>query len=201
MQQIGRAADGAAPTIHYGQAKLNGTIHGGVIDVGGHRETIVATESAVVWPSPDRVRQALVPSGDFERAYEASRRRRGHVRTANALIREGDQVWVSNEGFVSAVEPRRWLARQRSRLVLFAVACIVLAAVSTGLALWPPVFGLASKVGAFSGLVFFLLVQPAGTAVRDMTLPPHRAVHRTVWTTDAASSGSASSSAPGVAQA
>ncbi|HZO12649.1 MAG TPA: hypothetical protein VFB62_05315, partial [Polyangiaceae bacterium] len=51
----------------------------------------------------------------------------------------------------------------------------------TYLALYPPIFGTVSIVGGALGLVFFLLVQPAGTAIRDAVRVPSVAQLRGSW--------------------
>ena len=47
--------------------------------------------------------------------------------------------------------------------------------------LHPPVFGLVSTIGAALGLAFFLLVQPAGTALRDAVKLPSAPITRGTW--------------------
>ena len=49
------------------------------------------------------------------------------------------------------------------------------------MALWPPVFGLVSTLGGALCLAFFLIVQPAGTALRDAVRVPSRAIVRGQW--------------------
>jgi hypothetical protein len=61
------------------------------------------------------------------------------------------------------------------------VGVLAVAGACTAVALTPPAFGTISKIGAALCLAFFLLVQPAGTAVREAVRAPSRALLRGRW--------------------
>ncbi len=73
---------------------------------------------------------------------------------------------------------------RRARFVRFVFVPAILAGAAgcTALALTQPVFeSVASKLGGLLGLVFFLVVLPAGTAIRDFMREPSRRFVRGVW--------------------
>jgi hypothetical protein len=82
---------------------------------------------------------------------------------------------------LSAFDPRRWLAGKALLLALFVVAETAAAAACTFVALSPPPFGLVSTIGGALCLAFFLLVQPAGTMVRDAVQTPSRSLLGGRW--------------------
>ena len=79
-------------------------------------------------------------------------------------------------GWATVLEIRRApLPGPRLAAIVLGIAGILAAAAGcTALALRAPVFGPVSTVGGAACLAYFLLVQPAGTALRDFARAPRR---------------------------
>jgi hypothetical protein len=202
VDQVGRAAaDGE--TIVFHDRSAAGEVRGGALEVEGSGEVLVPAQGeagAEVWLDAALVARAgACPSTEaYERAVDPARKARGFSRTLVAEVGVGATVYASGtlrreaEGqvlapppggrlLVSTVDPRAFCARKAALAAAFIVAVLLLAAACTAVALWPPVFGTVSTVGGALCLVFFLLVQPAGTALRDAVLVPGRAPVRGRW--------------------
>jgi hypothetical protein len=160
--------------------------------------TVAPAIEAEVWvPREAAAAAGACPSAArFDEAYPHARKARGYSRTVEAMIRQGEAVWLARgaqpageEGsaeamapaLLSTMDPRAWARSRMALLAAFAAGEIAVAAGCTALALLPPAFGTISKIGAGLGLLFFLLVQPAGTAVREAVRPPSRAIVRGKW--------------------
>lgn len=115
---------------------------------------------------------------------------RGFDRAVTVPVAAGARVFVSagRPGgiLVASMDPRALLARKAALGAGFVAAELLAAAGCTALALWPPLLGLVSTAGGVLGLLLFLLVRPAGAAVRDALLLPSRAPVRGVWARPAA---------------
>ena len=176
--------------ILFADRSAEGEVFGGVVELeGGRALEIEATREAEVWV--DRaalLRAAECPSDEaFDALYEGARKARGAARTVSAAIEKGQEAYVlepptGGAMLIAAFDPRRWIAGKVRLLALFIAADLAAAAGCTFLALFPPAFGLVSKIGGALGLVFFLLVQPAGTMVREVVRTPSRALLRGSWT-------------------
>jgi len=142
-----------------------------------------------VWPDRAAVRARLGEGMNAE-AWTQAAKGRGHVRTLSSEIEEAPVwvggVWTEREDgwsvsppasrplLVAFLDPKAWIAQARNELLAFASATVGALLVLTGLCLWPPVFGPVSTAGAALALIFFLLVQPAGTWMRGRTVEPAR---------------------------
>jgi hypothetical protein len=187
VAQIGRGkGDGV---IHLSDASHRSEVFGGVIELddAGERLTLAAGEDRPVWPDPEVRAQAAAAALDQplrERALHEARRARGWSRSVEVALRPGDRVFVvdpiepDHPGLISAIDPRRWLTRKRWLLVGFIVGELALASACTALAVWPPLFGPLSMLGAAAALGLFLAVQPVGVAVSDAVRTPDRAYLR-----------------------
>lgn len=200
VEQVGRyAADDAdRRAILFSDKSYAGEAFAGVVATDGG-EVRVAAGSAEVWASPEAVREAATcPDGTFAGAYADARKARGYHRTVEVAVRAGAEVWLvgalrDEDGApvlgpgpdgvlrVSSIEPRAVCARKLALVALFVVGVLVAAASCTVLALWPPYFGMVSTIGGALGLAYFLLVQPAGTALRDAVREPSRTAVRGSW--------------------
>ncbi|MCC6559429.1 MAG: hypothetical protein IT372_41445 [Polyangiaceae bacterium] len=198
VEQIGRAGQGtgAREAILFSDRAHGGEVYGGAVSAageqGGDRELRVApVMEAEVWLPAAAVRAAAAcPSAArFEEAYLHARKARGYSRTVEAMIRADARVWIVGErgpgeitpSLIAAMDPRAWCRSKERLLAAFAIAVIAAAAGCTAVALVPPAFGTVSKIGGALCLGFFLLVQPAGTAVRDAVRVPSRAILRGQW--------------------
>ncbi len=208
VDQVGRAGaeQKGRRTIVFHDRSHSGEIYGGSVDVQGLGELeIAASEQADVWLSSEaRANSAACPSdASFDSAFAEARKARGHSRAVTTAITEGSEVFVygrvTSDGesraltaggdapiLIAAFDPRPWISRKVALALFFIVVEIALAGVISWIALRPPVFGTISTIGGALGLAFFLLVQPAGTWLRDELRPPSRAFVRGRWVRSAA---------------
>lgn len=198
IEQVGRAVEGEDAIVFHDR-KAAGEVLGGALEAEGSTITIAAQAEAEVWLSADDLAKAAAcPSAAaFDEAFPAARKARGFSRTVAAEVaerevfvhgriedRDGTRTVVPparGAMLVATIDPRAFIAKKAALAGAFIVAELVLAAACTAIALWPPVFGRVSTIGGALGLGFFLLVQPAGTAVRDAILTPSRAPVRGTW--------------------
>lgn len=202
VDQVGRAGSGDAgrETILFSDRKYDGEIYGGAVEVPGESGPPRALEVspvmvAEVWMPPAAMREAAAcPSASrFDEAYPHARKARGYSRTVEAMLRPGSPVWILGERtlgadppevvptLIAGLDPRAWCRSKVLGLVAFSVAVLVVASGCTAVALVPPVFGGVSKLGGALCLGFFLLVQPAGTAMREAVRSPAQAVLQGRW--------------------
>lgn len=176
---------------------------GGVIETEAGTRFAVAKGPAEVWVTEHAVKEAQRCTGAeaFEEAYASARKVKGWTRSVVTAVEPGTEVFVSGrvtaakDGapatiapgehglLVSTFDPRTWIrARALAALAGFIPAISAGALGCTLLALTEPVLeGTMSKIGGLAGLVFFLLVLPAGTAVRDWLRTPDRRFVRGRW--------------------
>ncbi|MEJ7733944.1 MAG: hypothetical protein WKG00_32710 [Polyangiaceae bacterium] len=205
VEQVGRYAadDGGRRAILFADKSYRGEAFAGVVTTGAG-EVRVAPGDAEVWAAPAAIREATRrPDGGFDGAYADARKARGYDRMVEVPVRAGAEVWLvgalrdAGDGkvlgpgpdgllLVSAVDPRRLCARKLALVALFVAGVLLAACGCTALALWPPYFGTVSTIGGVLGLAYFLLVQPAGTALRDAVRVPARAAVRGTWVEGAA---------------
>lgn len=204
VDQVGHAGAGSHESILFSDQKYDGEIYGGAVEVPGPSGpssgpslelSVSPVLEAEVWVSSSAAREAAAcPSAArFDEAYPHARKARGYSRTVEAMIRAGSPVWILGEvtsaggaqqlvpTLVSSLDPRAWCRSRELALGAFAVAVLLVAAGCTAVALVPPVFGTVSTVGGALCLLFFLLVQPAGVAMREAVRVPGQAVLRGRW--------------------
>jgi hypothetical protein len=187
VEQIGRAAIGADAILFHDRA-ASGQVFGGTVALDGGSELAVPPSAAAeVWVDGVSLRGAVACASDeaFEPAYASASRAKGFVRTVAVTVGEGARVFVlaprGGAVLVASMEPRVLLATKAALGAAFIAAALIAAAACTALALRPPVFGPVSTGGGVLGLALFLLVQPAGTRVRDAMLVPSRTPVRGRW--------------------
>lgn len=228
VEQVGRSAGDSEKerAILFGDRTAAGEVFGGAIAVeGGGAEVVIApaTERTEVWIAQAALIEAgACPSADaFDAAYADARRARGFTRTVEAALRAGQKVWIAGEIgrkgrdgaavvtasrdrgiLVSTLDPRKLLGRKIALSIAAIAGILAGAAGVTALALTPPYFGPISTAGGALGLIYFLLVQPAGTALREAVLLPPEAFVRGAWTRAESAAGepSLTSAASGSAQ-
>ncbi|NUP04627.1 MAG: hypothetical protein HOW73_01030 [Polyangiaceae bacterium] len=207
VEQNGRHASGSSPAIVWHDRSVSSRVAAGAVklDAGAQVELGSALAGAEVWLTPQEIERAArcESASAFEAAYAAARRVKGFARSAVASVGQGAIVYLAGrlgrsddgrEGFalgayegrlvVATIDPRAWAVR-RAAIVLggFVPAIFLCAAGCTALALTAPVFdSMTSKLGGLLGFVFFLLVLPAGTVVRDFMREPHQPIVRGRWT-------------------
>lgn len=191
VEQLGRALTVRGPQrIAFTDRAARPILHGGVVRAGDREVVVAARESAEVWCGKVTSRGG---SDAFDAAWPAASTFRGFTTTLARRLRPGDDVWVELEGqggdgeggarvrLVACEDPERVVVRARRPLRALVVGALGGAALVTLLALWPPVFGTVSTLGGFAALVFFLAIQPLGTAARDLALLPDRRPMGGLW--------------------
>lgn len=202
VEQVGRQAadDHDQRAIVFSDRSYAGEVLGGTLKQADGAELHVAPAlDAEVWLRAEAVRAAAEcpDSATFDSAYEQARKARGFARTVTAKAPEGARVWAFGEVrrgdprtmrpwpdgklLLATFDPRGWCGARITELAVFIVLVIAVAAGCTAIALYRPHFGLVSTIGGALCLAYFLLVQPAGTAVRDRALFPHEHVLRGSW--------------------
>lgn len=186
VQQIGRSkGDGR---IHFSDAGYRSELLGGVIELDDGRTLELAASTQIpVWPDLARRAAAARPDSP-QRIAEVepqAKRGKGWSREVVSELREGDVVWLDQRGdaptVLAAIPPRAWLARRAWLVAGFVIAELAVAVGCTVLALWPPVFGPISMLGAAASLGFFLGVQPLGVSLNEAVRTPDRAYLRGRW--------------------
>jgi hypothetical protein len=188
VEQLGRLTAAEPPAILFHDRGWKSTIAGGELTTdSGANITIEASPAngdadgdsdgdAEVWIDDARIAGAAACEDltAFERAAEPARKAKGFARSIVVDVREGATVWAAR-GFVATLDPLAWCSKKSLLCVVFVAVELALAAAVTRAALFEPRFGLVSTLGGAAGLAYFLLVQPAGTWLRDRVRPPSRA--------------------------
>ncbi|MBX7099478.1 MAG: hypothetical protein K1X89_17315 [Myxococcaceae bacterium] len=147
------------------------SLTGGPVTAGTEPLEVVPAPGAEVWPELGAQQaQPVDPS-----LLKASAGPKGALRVVRTELSPGTTVFLAGtrEGatlrteLASLVEPLSWL-RSRRTLVLGLIALdLAWASAGTAVALWPPVFGLVSKLGAAVLLGHFLGITPLAVLVRE----------------------------------
>jgi hypothetical protein len=213
VEQVGRVGAGSGTRVLFHDRAHRSKVFGGELELeGGKRVRVLPSARAEVWADEDEVRRAAeCPSAaTFDEAVGAARKARGFTNLVRVAFEPGRRVTVAGRLHaragalelvappgaaivVSASAPSPQLYR-RAVVVLagFIPAIFAVAGVATHLALTAPLFeSPLGKLGAALGVAHFLLVLPAGTAIRDfMRLPSERFV-RGAWEAPKASTQNA----------
>jgi len=207
VEQTGRSA-GEGPIFFHDRA-YGGEVGGGAIEVATESGVVRIELPALgqqieVWPRSQAVQPNTIPDQtDFAQARVQARRARGFRRELVTPIVVGDEVWVSGhvapteagertlalvapraeqgEVLVSALNPMGWGRRRVALCVGFAFATLVATIACTVAALWPPVFGTVSKLGALVGMAILQGNMLFGNLVRDAVRSPVRRIIGGCW--------------------
>jgi hypothetical protein len=203
VEQLGRAAtsdDHGRRVILFADRSAAGEVFGGAAarDGSGAEILVDAVADAEVWLPPGLLAASGACASDeaFDRAFADAKKARGFARAIEAPatgevflfghlrpLGKGLALGPARPGglLVATFDPRAWLGRKIALAGLFLVGEVALAAGCTAWALWPPRFGFVSTLGGAACLGFFLVAQPAGTALRDAVRLPSRAALRGRW--------------------
>jgi hypothetical protein len=203
VEQLGRAAtndDGGRRVILFSDRSLAGEAFGGTVTREGSAVeiTVEADGAAEVWVAASTLEASAACPSDavFDAAFADAKKARGHARTvlgaATGEVFLFGQLRARGDGLalgparpggllVATFDPRPWLDRKIALAALFIAGDLTIAAACSAVALWPPRFGLVSTLGGAACLGFFLIIQPAGTALRDAVRLPSRASLRGRW--------------------
>jgi hypothetical protein len=193
IAQIGRCAsdDSDRRAIIFHDSDHHGRLTGGVIEVGDAQRLEIdglPNEDIEVWI--DEARRAAVVANleeaDFDEAYRAAAKARGYRREVCASVGVGCMIWFADldragRALLANFDPVAWCLRRMVWGMLGVLAMIGVLLGVTGLLLQPPIFGPMSTLGGVFGLLYFLLVQPAGVMIRDALAPPSRSKLRGSW--------------------
>jgi hypothetical protein len=185
IDQIGRAMTVSGPQrILFTDRSARGALHGGRVEVDGREVRVVAASAPLVWCLAEGAR------GDraaFDEAWPRASTFKGFGTCVERRVGPGQRVWLWLETapasaseaplrarLVSIEDPSVVVAAARAPLPGLVIAALVGVVVVTTLALWPPVFGVVSTLGAAAGVGFFLAIQPLGTAAREKGALPDR---------------------------
>ncbi|MCA9695757.1 MAG: hypothetical protein KC636_39635 [Myxococcales bacterium] len=199
VDQLGRS--NGDRFVHFHDRGFTSTLHGGVVRLTDGREVTIAGDQPIaVWPTRAEVRRAgaCASSEAFAAAHAAACKARGFARALTTSIGAGAQVWISGaleedrSGLqlhaplggpllVSTVHPSRWTLGKVALCCGYAALTILVTLGCSIAALWPPVFGTVSTVGAVAGAAALLSNMLFGTQIRDAVRPPSRAFVRGAW--------------------
>ncbi|PZR10510.1 MAG: hypothetical protein DI536_19915 [Archangium gephyra] len=202
VEQRIKQLDSQTPGLLFFDRKHVSHVTGGAVEVGGQTLEVIGLEGAEFWPAHDAQQAAAAcdSTATFDALQKAAQGPGGGLRTVRTVLRAGQPVWLEGKqngasfeaSLVSGADPRVWA---RSRLLMsLGVMLLSIAWVAAGtvLALWPPVFGLVSIVGAVVLLAHFLLMTPLAMGVREKVRSPAIAYVRGSWKRDAVETAVAS---------
>lgn len=207
IEQTGRSA-GTGQIFFHDRAYAS-ELGGGAIEVATESGVVRIELPAMgqqieVWPRPTARQPNTIPeSTDFGEAQTQARRASGFRRQLLTPIVVGDEVWVSGrlgpteagertvelvtpreglgEVIVSAVNPTRWARKSVALCVGFALATLLVTVGCTVAALWPPVYGTISKLGALTAMAILMGNMLFGNVVRDAVRAPVRRIIGGCW--------------------
>lgn len=178
VHQVGRAMTVSGPErILFTEASSEIELFGGALQLGGEQVELSGAPPEV-WLAPST--PVTRTETDFDAAFKTASMNRGLNSTARQVVRVGDRVW-SGSGLLATLDPVKAVRARMRMLAAFALVSVLLAGAITAVALVPPVFGTVSTLGGALGLLFFILVQPAGVKVRNWARLPHQQPHSDVW--------------------
>lgn len=190
IEQRVKHLDGATPALGFFERGHVSAI-AGAVQLGGETVAVTAAPDAEVWPASDALAAAArCESAAAFDALAAQVKGQGALRTVRVALRQGQPVWLAGtrdgSTFVATLaagfDPRAWV---RARVALnFGLVALDLAwcALGTALALWPPVFGTVSMVGAAVLIGHFLGITPLAVLVREKSKTPAKAALLGEWT-------------------
>lgn len=180
IHQVGRAMTVSGPDrILLTQAKAELERHGGEIAVGSSKRAIPAGGTWDLWLP--RAAASARSLADFDAAFAKASTQKGLTTTAIQSVRVGQRVhWLEGE-LLATTDPIVELRSRRAGLIAFAIASVALCGVITAVALVPPIFGTISTIGGALGLLFFVLVQPAGVRARNWARVPSEQLLTATW--------------------
>ena len=203
IEQLGRAEthdDAGRRVILFSDRSTSSEVFGGTAarDGSGVEITLDGGGGAEVWVSASELHaSAACPSDEvFDAAFAEAKKARGHARAVEGkaagevflfgqLRAKGNALALAPAKpgglLIATFDPRPWIDRKIALVALFILGDLAIAAASSAVALWPPRFGLVSTLGGAACLGFFLIIQPAGTALRDAVRLPSRASLRGRW--------------------
>ena len=191
VEQRVKQLDGEDPGLVFFDRKHVSSVAGGAVTAGGEQLHVTGAVNAEVWIDAETRAAAAACSSPaaFESMTSSAKAAGGGIRTVRSSIRSGAQVWLlgSKQGnqfaarLISNFDPRTW-ARGRLVAISGLIALdLIWVSVGTGIALWPPVFGMISIAGALVLLGHFLGMTALAMATREKSRTPAFAFLRGSW--------------------
>ncbi|HEY0882831.1 MAG TPA: hypothetical protein VGD87_14920, partial [Archangium sp.] len=164
---------------------------GGAVTVGADALEVKGAAGAEAWfDDATRSASGACPStAEFDRLDKLAQGAGGGLRTVKNTLRAGQKVWLvgtrSGSSFeasvVSNFDPRPWAKGRIAAIGALVAVNFAWVAVGTVLALWPPVFGHVSVLGAIVLIGHFLGMTPIAMAAREKSRTPAVAFLRGQW--------------------
>ncbi|MFZ5444501.1 MAG: hypothetical protein ACOZQL_31200 [Myxococcota bacterium] len=193
VEQRIKELDGDVPALTFFDRRHTSAVKGGTVTVAGETLEVVGAPDAEVWID-EATRQAAAACAS-PADFDAMKAKANGLRTVRTGLRAGQPVWLAGtkDGarftatLVSNFDPRSFVRARLGRIAGLILANFAWVAAGTVLALWPPVFGLVSKLGAAVLLGHFLGMTPIAMAARERSRSPAIAFLRGTWKREGAS--------------
>ena len=191
VEQRVKQLDGDEPGLVFFDRKHVSTVHGGLVGVGTEQLEVVSARAAEVWIDSDTRAAAAGCSSRaaFDGMNTSAQAAGGGLRTVRTSIKSGAQVWISGakQGakleatLVANFDPRGWAKSRLATIAGMITLNFAWVAVGTVVALWPPVFGVVSTVGAVVLIGHFLGMTALAMTFREKSRTPAIAFLRGTW--------------------
>jgi hypothetical protein len=183
LEQRVRMLEVPAPALGFwDRAHRWGLVGGRATLADGAAVQVVPQAGAEVWPDHFEQRAQSADAALWVTAATTQ----GALRVVRTELKPGQRVWLVGAGddevfraeLASAIDPRAWARGRQWRIAALIALNLAWVAAGTALALWPPAFGLVSKLGAAALLGHFLGITPLAILVRDCARAPSLAFLR-----------------------
>lgn len=195
VEQRVKQLDAAEPGLVFFDRSHVSRVLGGAVTVGAETLEVKGAAGAEVWfDEATRTASAACPSlSEYDRLDKLAQGAGGGLRTVKSSLRAGQKVWLvgARQGasfeasVVSNFDPRPWAKGRIAAIAGLIVVNFAWVAAGTVLALWPPVFGTVSVVGALVLIGHFLGMTPIAMAAREKSRTPAVAFIRGSWKREA----------------
>lgn len=191
VEQRVKLLDGSEPALVFFDRAHVSTVLGGPVKVGAEQLAVAPAPSAEVWVAQaTRASAASCPSpASFDALLTAAQGPGGGLRTVRTSLSAGAPVWLMGTrrgatleaSLVAGFDPRSWASGRLAASLGIVVLNFAWVGFGTALALWPPVFGQVSTLGALVLLGHFLGMTPVAMAAREKSRTPAFAFIRGSW--------------------
>jgi len=196
VEQRVKQLDATTPGLVFFDRSHVSKVLGGAVTVGADTLEVTGAAGAEVWfDEATRTASGACPStAEFDRLDRLAQGAGGGIRTVKNTLRAGQKVWLvgaRNGGafeasVVSNFDPRPWAKGRIAAIGALVLVNFAWVATGTVLALWPPVFGHVSVLGAIVLIGHFLGMTPIAMAAREKSRTPAVAFLRGQWKRESA---------------
>lgn len=191
VEQRVKQLDGDEPGLVFFDRKHVSTVTGGLVSIGTEQLEVTGARAPEVWIDSDTRAAAAGCSSQaaFDGMNTSAQAAGGGLRTVRTSIKSGAQVWISGAKQGSKVEatlvanfdPRGWAKSRLARIAGMITLNFAWVAGGTVVALWPPVFGVVSTLGAMVLIGHFLGMTALAMTFREKSRTPAVAFLRGTW--------------------